>query len=334
MLEIDGSHGEGGGQILRTAVALSAITGKPIKVNNIRSNRPNPGLQAQHLEAVKSVAKLCKARTDAKLGDTSLKFEPREIEGGHISIDIGTAGAISLVLQTLTLPAIHSEKPLSIRIVGGTHVKWSPTMDYMKNIFGYYMQKMSIDFDIQLNKYGFYPKGGGEVSVKVSPHVPRPLNLTERGQLVSSEIFSLATEDLRQAQVAERQINGAESFVKFDKKSVHYVSADCTGSSVHAHQKFENCVLGASSVGEKSLNAKTVGETAGHELKKQIDSGACVDEHMADQLLPFLAFASGPSRIRVADITDHVLTNIWVIEQFLPVKFNIDEKNKIIEVRK
>ena len=161
MIEIDGSHGEGGGQIIRTSVALSAITGKSVKITNIRSGRPNPGLQAQHLEAVKAVARLCNGKTDAKLGATSLVFEPSHIQGGHINIDIGTAGAISLVLQALALPAVHAENPVTLRISGGTHVRWSPSMDYMQNVFCYYMKKLGIDFDISISKYGFYPKGGG-----------------------------------------------------------------------------------------------------------------------------------------------------------------------------
>jgi len=232
MIEINGAHGEGGGQIIRTSVALSAITGKAVKIINIRSGRPNPGLQAQHLEAVKAVARLCKGKTDASIGATSLLFEPGHIEGGHVSIDIGTAGAASLVLQALALPAIHAEHPVSLRISGGTHVRWSPSMDYMQNIFCYYMKKLGIDFSIETEKYGFYPKGGGIVHVKIAPYVPRPLNLVEQGKLVSTDAISLATEDLRKTEVADRQIAGAERFVKIDNRSVRYVSALSTGSSI------------------------------------------------------------------------------------------------------
>ena len=330
MIEIDGSYGEGGGQIIRTVVALSAITGKPCVIKNIRSGRPNPGLQAQHLEAVKAVAKLCNGNTDAKLGATDVTFEPDRIEGGHFNINIGTAGAISLIIQAVSLPAIHAESPVNLRIVGGTHVRWSPSMDYMQNIFCYYMKKLGIDFIIDVEKHGFFPKGGGRVTMQVTPCNPGEIELTETGKLVETQVFSIATEDLRSREVAERQITGVERFVAVSKKSVKYVQAESTGSAVHVQRVYENCILGASGVGDKNVSAIAVGEAAGHELKNQ---SGCVDKHMTDQLLPFLAFAPG-SRIQVSEITEHARTNIWAIEQFLPVKFIIDEKKKIISVDK
>ncbi len=134
MLSIDGSYGEGGGQIIRTAIALSAITGKQVEIENIRANRPNPGLQAQHMTAIHALAKLCTADVDAKTGSTSLTFKPHKIKGGHLVLDIGTAGSVSLVFQTLALPAIHAENPLVLEITGGTHVAWSPTVDHMQKI--------------------------------------------------------------------------------------------------------------------------------------------------------------------------------------------------------
>ena len=333
MLEIDGSYGEGGGQILRTAVSLSAITKIPIKVTNIRSNRPNPGMQASHLEAVNSVAQLCRAKTTARLGDTYVTFEPKKIEGGNFFINIGTAGAISLVLQSLILPSLHAEKPVILRIHGGTHVKWSPSMDYMTNVFSYYMEKIGVPMHIAIENYGFYPSGGGTVDVAITPSTPKPLDLTQRGKELKTEIISVASSDLKKADVAERQILGAERFVKFHKKSTSYVPASCPGSAVHAQVLFDNCLLGASAIGEKSLAAQSVGAAAGQSLRKQIDSEACIDEFMADQLLPFLAIAKGSSTVKVADITDHVRTNMWVIEQFLPVDFEINEKERLIRIK-
>jgi RNA 3'-phosphate cyclase len=332
MLEIDGSYGEGGGQILRTAISLAAITKTPVKISNIRSNRPNPGLQASHLEAVNSVAQLCKAKTTARLGDTYVTFEPGKIEGGNFFINIGTAGAISLVIQSLVLPSLHAEKPVLLRLHGGTHVKWSPSMDYMTNVFAYYMEKIGVPMHIAIEDYGFYPSGGGTVDVSIEPSVPKPLVLDKRGEQVKSEIISIASADLKKAEVAERQILGAERFLRFGKKSTSYVHASCPGSAVHAQALFDNCLLGASAIGEKSLAAQNVGAAAGSSLKKQIDSGACLDEFMADQLLPFLALAKGTSAVKVAEITGHVKTNIWVIEQFLPVKFEIDGREGLIQI--
>jgi len=333
MLHIKGDTLEGGGQIIRTAMALSAITGEPCKIDKIRFNRPKSGLQPQHLAAVKSVAQLCNTKIDANIGDTSLIFEPKEIKGGHYEIDIGTAGAISLVLQSLILPSLHAKQPVSLKIKGGTHVKWSPTMDYMKSIFSYYMKKIGVDFSLNIENYAFYPKGGGIVNATLKPATPKALTIIDRGKLIGHEAVSVASEDLRKNQVAERQVNAVENFFDLEKKDMNYVPSLSTGSSIHVSALFENCILGESSLGERGKKAEEVGSEAAIGLKNQINGHACLDKHIADQLLPFLAFAKQDSSIRVSEITPHVLTNIWVIEQFLPVKFNVNEKDKIIEVK-
>ncbi len=321
MIRIDGSQGEGGGQITRTAVALSAITGKPCTIDKIRSNRPNPGLQSQHLASVRAVAELCGTKLDAKVGDTSLVFRPDKIRGGHYDIGIGTAGAISLVLQSLILPSLHAEKTVSLNITGGTHVRWSPSMDYMHHVFVYYMKKLGLEVSIDVDKYGFYPKGGGVVSVKIKPGMPKPLCLTERGEFTGYYASSIATEDLKKAKVVERQLKAVDP--RLSGKSVQYVKSLSTGSSIHLSALYDNCILGSSEIGERGKKAEDVGKEAASKLGKEIASGACLDSHMADQILPFLAFANGESAISVAEVTEHVKTNIWVIEQFLPVKFEI-----------
>jgi len=332
MIEIDGSYMEGGGQIIRTAIALSAITGKSCRIENIRHNRPNPGLQPQHLAAVKSVARLCGTEVAANVGDTSLVFKPNKIKGGRYDIDIGTAGAISLVLQSLILPSIHAEHPTTLEIKGGTHVKWSPSMDYMQQIFCYYMKKLGLDITFSIEQHGFYPRGGGVIKAKISPGNPKPLELVTRGNLVGYDATSIASGDLQKAQVAERQLKRIEKAFQLSKRNIAYFQAASPGSAVHVSAVYENCVLGASSIGERGKSAEKVGEEAANELKSDIDSGACFDRHMSDQILPFLAFAKNDSRIKVAEITGHVRTNIWVIEKFLPVKFEIDDVEKIITV--
>ncbi len=334
MIEIDGAYGESGGQILRTSVGLSAITCKKFKIINIRKGRPKPGLYPQHLAAIRAVAELCGTKLGAKIGDTSLVFEPGKIKGGHYDIDIGTAGAISLVLQSLILPSLHAEKNVSLAIRGGTHVRWSPSMDYMQHVFGYYMKKIGLDIVIDIAHQGFYPKGNGLVNVKIKPGMPKPLCLTERGELARYYASSIATEDLKKSRVAERQLGESSKEFKLNGKSVQYVKSASTGSSLHLSALYDNCILGSSSIGERGKKAEDVGKEALNDLKKQIDSGACFDSHMADQILPFLAFAKGESVISVAEITEHVKTNIWVIEQFLPVKFEIDEKEKTITIIK
>ncbi len=333
MIDIDGSYGESGGQILRTAIALSAITGKACKIDKIRANRSKPGLQPQHLAAVNTVAQLCSAKVDAKIGSTTLVFEPREIKGGHYDIDIGTAGAISLVLQSLILPSIHAEHPTTLTIKGGTHVNWSPSMDYMQRVFCYYMKKIGINLNMKIEKHSFYPKGGGLVTVKIDHGIPNSLSIVKRGELRSYEAISIASENLKKAQVAERQLNAAEKSFPFGEKNISYVNSLSPGSSIHLSAVYENCILGASALGERNKKAEDVGKDAATILKKQLESNACFDEYMADQILPFLAFAKEDSKISVAEITSHTLTNIWVIEKFLPVKFEVNQKDKTIEVR-
>ncbi len=332
MIEIDGSFMEGGGQIIRTAVALSAITGKSCRIEKIRAGRPNPGLQAQHMTAVRSVAKICSGETDASMGATSLTFRPGEIKGGRYEIDIGTAGAISLVLQSVILPSIHAEHPTRLEIKGGTHVRWSPSMDYMQHVFCYWMKKIGLDVSFSIDRHGFYPKGGGIVTAKINPGNPKSLDLTVRGDLVGHEAVSIASTDLQKAEVAERQLKRIEKTFPLSRRNIAYFQTASPGSAIHLSSIYENCVLGASSIGERGKSAEKVGEEAANELKRSTESGACFDLHMADQILPFLAFAKSNSRIKVAEITGHVRTNIWVIEKFLPVKFEINEKEKIIEI--
>ena len=167
-VEIDGSHGEGGGQLLRTAIALSAITGKTAHIRNIRGGRPNPGMQAQHLKGVEAVAALCEARLDgAQMGSTHLTFEPGEIKPCGIKVDIGTAGASTLVLQALVLAAGRSDGSTAVEIVGGTHVAWSPPVDYFRDVFSYHLRKIGIEVSLKVHRHGFYPRGGGRIEAQV-----------------------------------------------------------------------------------------------------------------------------------------------------------------------
>src|SRR3989338_4881404 len=207
MIEIDGSHGEGGGQILRTSIALSAVTGMPVRVSKIRAGRCNPGLQAQHLAGIVACKKICNAQiSGASVGSTEIEFHPGNVSGGEYRIDVGTAGAISLVLQAVMIPVLHSGKEFALELTGGTHVKWSPTMDYFNNIF---LWNIGTGVSGAIKKYGFFPKGGGVVNVHVRPSGIRHFNMTERGEMRKISALSMATRGLQQARVAERQAGGA-----------------------------------------------------------------------------------------------------------------------------
>jgi RNA 3'-terminal phosphate cyclase (ATP) len=328
---IDGSYLEGGGQIVRTSIALSSITGKPCEIFNIRKGRKNPGLQAQHLKGIEAVTKLCNAELkNAKIGSQSIEFTPREINGGNLSIDVGTAGSIALVLQTLVVPSIHADKDVILEITGGTDVHWSPPIDYFRHIFCNFLEKMGVDINIEILKYGFYPKGGGKVRVIIKPCKKlKSINLVERGKLEKTDGRSIVSENLREKRVAERQFEGVRKILRLENETITYVPTLSPGSSINLHAHFKNCKLGASSIGELGKPAEKVGEEAAEHLMRQISSNACLDKHMADQILPYIALV-GDSKVSVAEITNHCKTNIWVIEKFLPVKFDV--KDKIISI--
>jgi RNA 3'-phosphate cyclase len=324
---IDGSYLEGGGQIIRTSVALSAITGKSCKIFNIRSGRKNPGLQAQHLKGIEAAAKLCEAELkNAKIGSQSIEFVPKKIKGGYFSIDIGTAGSIGLVLQTLVPVCIHADREVELEIIGGTDVKWSPNIEYFQEVFCRNVKKMGIEIESEILKYGFYPKGGGKVKVKIkSCQKLKSLNLIERGNVKRYDIRSIVSKSLEKSKVAERQIEGAKKIIpKFDCEYFEYVDAFSPGSTTHIHAHCDNSVLGSTVLGERGEPAEKVGEETAKDLMKQINSNACLDEHMADQILPYIALAGGS--VSVAEITNHCKTNMRIIEKFLSVKFEINKK--------
>ncbi len=333
MIEIDGSYGESGGQILRTAVGLSAVTGKPFRIFNIRSGRPNPGLKAQHLKGIEAVARLCSAELKgARLGSTEITFLPGKIKTEKLRIDVGTAGSVTLVLQALMIPAIRAPEPIEFEITGGTHVAWSPTTAYFRHVFSEYLRMMGIEITSETVRYGYYPKGGGLIKVKINPEELKPLILEERGKHIKTEAWSNASRELMKACVGERQVNAAENILKLDKKNIKYVSSYSTGSSITIASNFENCFLGASSLGARGKSAERVGEGAAQKLKKTLDTKATMDKHMTDQILPYLALSRNKSIVLAPELTGHAKTNIWVIEKFIDRNFKTQEQKNNVKI--
>jgi RNA 3'-phosphate cyclase len=333
MIELDGAIGYG--QVLRTAIALSALTLQPIRVFNIRINRPNPGLRPQHLAGVLEAAKLCHAEVkNAKIGSTEITFIPKRLDiPDRIIIDIKTAGSITLLLQTILPIVIFSNKKVSLTIFGGTDVPGSPTISYYKKVFAYYLEKFGVKLDISVERYGFYPKGGGKVNVEVvGVKNLECVKLVERGRLKEIFGFSIASKELQKAKVAERQIAGLESILGKINGSYQYVDTLSTGTSLLAVAEYENCILGKDGLGEKGKRAEDVGREVGLELKKSIESNACLDKFMADQILIFAALANGTSEFTIEEFTEHVNTNLIVCEKVLNVKFEKME-NKSIKVK-
>lgn len=333
MIEIDGSYGEGGGQVVRTAVALSAVTGKAVKLKNIRKNRPNPGLKAQHLRFLETAARICNARVSGlALGSTELSFFPVEIEGKDYRIDIGTAGSISLLLQGL-MPALpFAKEEVKLRVRGGTDVAWSPSIDYLQHVTLKALRKMGYVCKLELHERGYYPKGGGEVKASFKPCKLRGFHFqkedenkkeeTVQGLSHSSKLPTYVAE--RQAEAAKTRLLEAGFASKIKSESSNYFS---TGSGISLWTGF----FGGSSLGKPGLPAEKVGRKAAEEILPEITSDASVDIHLADQLIPYMALA-GDSSYTVRELSLHTKTNMWVTEQFLDVEFRVKKTESGFEV--
>lgn len=329
MIEIDGAIGYG--QILRTAIALSSLTLKPIKIFNIRKGRPKPGLMMQHLIGVKVAGEFCKAEIKGlKLYSTEVEFIPKSFNVYDRKIDIKTAGQISLLLQTLTPLLIFSNKEVKLEIKGGTSGLGAPTILYIKHIKFPILSKLGItNPEIEVIKEGFYPKGGGLVKIKTFPVKKlKSVNLTKRGKVKIIKGISIAGS--LPSHIAKRQANSAKKFFEeygFDTQiEFKTVKTLSPGTSITLWAECENSILGADNIGKKGVPAEKIAEKACKELLASIESKAALDKFMADQILIFLALSESESKISVEKVTDHCLTNIYVIEKILGVKFKIHKK--------
>ncbi|MDI6720877.1 MAG: RNA 3'-terminal phosphate cyclase [Candidatus Aenigmarchaeota archaeon] len=339
MIEIDGGEGEAGGQIVRTSLALSSVTGEACRIRNIRKGRPNPGLQAQHLESVNALARLCNAEiSGASLHSSEIEFHPKEIKGGHIDVNIPTAGSVALVLQGIMIASLHAKKDVSIQIYGGaTNGKWAPSVFYIKNVLLPILSKMGYEGYIDVERYGYYPRGGAKLSCTFVPKKLRPLEIMESGKIISIQGISHASKTLEKNNVAVRQKSACMKYLKKYHYQgdvlTSYFDTLCEGSAVDIWVQTESSFLGVGALGEREKSAETVGSEAGEKLDKLLGSKAALDEHAEDQLLPYMALV-GESMTKYHHLTNHTRTNISIIEKFLPVKFIINEKEKTISCEK
>ncbi|MFA4886708.1 MAG: RNA 3'-terminal phosphate cyclase [Candidatus Nanoarchaeia archaeon] len=328
MIILDGS--QAGGQYLRTSLSLSAITKKPFKLINIRGKRENPGLQNQHLTAVNAMKELCNGEVNGnELHSKELEFIPKQIEGGNYIFDTGTAGSVTLVMQTILPVLLFANKESQIGIKGGTANPFAPPALEIKEVFIYFLKKFGIEVDFEIIQEGFYPKGGGKIIFKVKPIKNlKKINLIERGELIKNKVSAISTDDLRKAQVSARLIAGfKEVFKKEITNEEQYVNTLSPGCYLHANAEFTNTKLGFTVLGEKGKKAEDVGKECALHFSEIINSNATVDHFTADQLLIYVALAGEGSFI-TNQITDHLKTNAELIEKFLPVKFEIKD-NKI-----
>ncbi len=329
LLLIDGSYGEGGGQILRTTIALSAVMGRPVKIINIRSKRRNPGLRNQHITAVRAVAQLSSASAQGlELGSTTLIFNPGILRGGEYRFDVGTAGSITLVLQALLPLLPYLPEPTRILVSGGTDVPWSPTIDYFRNVVTHFLDRMGFKLKINLLRRGHYPRGGGVVEVIVDdpPGYLKPLNVIERGSIRFLEGISHSRR--LPVHIAERQARSAEKAIREKMPGLPVrIQVDTRdsgelgpGSGVAIWVVCEKSVLGSDSLGRRGKPAETVGREAAASLIEDLGTGMALDRHMSDMIIPLIALSEGESMVGGSRLTSHAITNIHVVEKLLGVK--------------
>jgi RNA 3'-phosphate cyclase len=334
MIEIDGAHGEGGGQMLRTAVSLSAVLGEPVRVFNIREGRPTPGLSAQHEASIRAVADISGADVKGlRPGSSEIVFRPGRISGGDFEFAVGTAGSVSLVLQSCILPALRAGSRTNVTITGGTDVRWAPQIDYLRLVHLPLIANCGVVSELHVESRGFYPEGGGRASMMLSPANIGPLELGQRegaprieGIAYSQNLPEGVTARMKHAAL-KRLVGNENVRVRSEGSSGH-----STGAGIVLSAIFENTVLGASRLGEKGVRAEVLGDECAAELTGIMSSDATVDLHSLDQLLPFMALARGRSTVTAAELTRHAETNMWVIEKFMGNRFSVEKTAGLVKV--
>ena len=336
MVEIDGARGEGGGQVLRTALSLSAITGQAVRIENVRARRSKPGLAPQHLTAVRAMAAVCAAEVrGGELRSTMLEFRPQaSVQAGDYHVDVadattgGSAGAITLILQALVLPLALAGGPSRVRLRGGTHVPHSPPLHYLTEVFLPMVRAMGVYADARLEGWGFYPAGGGEVSAEIAGRgVPlRAQDWTPRGQLV--RVWGVTVGASLPAHIPQRMAGRArnllvEAGLRPDITPVRERAAS-PGAVTLLFSEYERGRGGFTALGERGKPSEQVATEAALDLLRQHRSGQAVDMHLADQLLLPMALAEGTSALTTCRVTRHLLTNADIIRHFVPAAIEID----------
>lgn len=327
-MEIDGAYGEGGGAIVRNAVALSALTSKPITIKNIRANRPKSGLMPQHFNSVKAVAQLSGAHyQNLNIGSSEISFFPENIVGGKFDIDIKTAGSSTMVLQAFMIPAAFSNSPVEITIKGGTDVRWSPPIDYLQNVTLKILKKMGYDTKVDLIRRGHYPCGGGIVKVKIRPI--KKLNPFKLMDLEFDKVKGISHSVNLPQHIAIRQAESAgklleKSGIESEIDIEHSDNAIGPGTGITLWTDNDIPVAG-SCIGERGLRAEKVGQKAVEEILYHISKGTALDKYMGDQIIPYMAIA-GNSEIKTAELTCHAVTNIYIAEMIMDKKFDVNGK--------
>jgi len=336
-LVIDGAYGEGGGQILRCSVAFAAMLGRPVRIENIRAGRKKPGLAAQHVTAIRAAAAICGADiAGCELGSGTLAFTPdHPVEAGDYAFDVGeareggSAGAASLVLQTVLLPLAMAEGDSDVTVRGGTHMAWSPSFDYLRDVFLAGVRPLGIAAELELEAWGWFPIGKGCVHATIrggGPHGIRHATLVERGDLI--EITGRAVAANLPAHIAQRMADRARALLSGLDAPVNVVPervrAACPGAGIFLTARYEHVNCGFTALGARGKPSEEVAEEAVAELLAHRRIGAALDRHLGDQILAPLAVADGPSSFTVEAVSRHLETNAWLIDRFGLARITID----------
>jgi len=309
---IDGSYGEGGGQILRTSIALSSILGEDVEIVNIRAKRRNPGLARQHLWGIKLAGMMSNAKISGlKVGSQRVIFSPRKIKGGEYKVDIGTAGSITLLLQTAIPIALFADRKVILKITGGTDVSWSPPIDYYRYVLSFFLRRMGANMDIEVIERGYYPEGGGKVRVEIEPTELEGVRVLERGELRGKRAYI----NMRNLpiHIVERMKKIMKEYEVFEDVGNAGRSRGC---GLVALEEYTNTILAGDSLCKKGLPAEKVAKIAIERLDIERKSNSTVDVNMGDHLITFGSVAKGTTAYFVREVTEHIKTNAWVVQKF------------------
>jgi len=327
-LKINGGYGEGGGQIIRSAIALSCITKQPIHLENIRKNRKVPGLRPQHLTAIKILQKVANARViGAEIGSTELKFTPGNIENLELVEDVGTAGSISLILQVLIPVVAISQKKLNLTIKGGTDVLWSPSIDYTQHVLRDAFSRMGIEFSLELSKRGYYPKGGGEINLQVYPSHVKSISFLERKTNAVKLICTFSKLSIEKIEnlieEIKKKLTKENFIVETEIKNQETIDS---GASLLIYSIDEHSIIGVDALFDKKTQRFDLN------FDKFVKNPLGVDENLADMLVVPASLGQKKTTFQVREITKHLETNLFVTSKITGCKYGIGRLTNGFEV--
>lgn len=334
MIEVDGS--DGGGQLLRSALAFSAVTGEPLHMTDIRGARSTPGLRPQHVAVVRLLSDVCDATcSDVGVGTSELHFDPGAVRPGRYVVDIETAGSVTLLFDAVLPLATIVDDRLTIVARGGTDVKWSPSMAYYRQVKLPLLRRHGLVAIVEVDRPGFYPAGGGSATLRVAPSTLEPFDSIDRGEVAAARVYSTASLDLEDSAVGERQARQAtnrleDAGLAVEERTVRYADTTSPGSVISIRVNYEHSTAGFDAFGEPGVPAESVADEAVAEAMDFDRVSAAVDRHAGDQLLVFLALAGG--QISIPDVTSHMETNRRLLLEF-GYDLDIDRSGDPIVVR-